>query len=492
MLDGLQGDEFNRRSAFRDERGYMYFGGVNGLNIFHPDSLRENSFKPPVVFTDFKLFNRSVDFRGTDAPLHQHIASIGKEGIILSYRESVISFEFAALSYIVPENNRYRYYMDGFDKEWNEVGNKREATYTNLDPDSYTFMVQGSNNDGIWNEEGVKINITILPPWWKTVWFRVLMAIIAVSIIIALYYYRLNQLIRQKETLGEMVKTRTLEIEEKNQMLQKQAEELGEINTRLEERQQQIEEQAGKLREQADELSINNQTLTRLNATKDKFFSIIAHDLKNPFASILGFCEILSSRYSSYDDKKRLYLIEIIERSANNIYKLLENLLQWARSQTGGISFSPESFHLDEAMITVQDLLDESLAEKGLTLVNNIPRNYKIFADKNMINTVIRNLLTNAIKFSESGEIKIEAKRENGSSRISITDHGIGIRKEIRDKLFEVDRSKSTEGTRGETGTGLGLIICKEFVEKHEGIIGVESEPGRGSTFFFTIPDQKA
>lgn len=484
--DGLQGNEFNRRSFFKDKEGFMYFGGTNGFNVFHPDSLKRNTFIPPVVLTDFLLFNKPVKIGDNDSPLKSHIGD-AKE-ITLSYKHTVITFKFAALDYLAPGKNQYKYFMKGFDEDWHEVGNKREVTYTNLDPGKYIFKVKGSNNDGTWNDEGVSLVINILPPWWQTIWFRFLVIIIAISLIIGFYYYRLHQLNRQKHSLQQMVKQRTREIEEKNAILLKQTDELNEINTILEERQQRIEEQAEELRTQAEKLSSTNNTLLTLNATKDKFFSIIAHDLKNPFSSILGFCEVLSIRYDKYDDTKRKHLIGIIDRSAQNVFKLLENLLQWSRSQTGNIKYTPEEFKIEEVIENILLLVDTSLTEKGLKLSYNVPKNLKIYADKNMIHTVIRNLITNSIKFSEAGEIKIEVGDFDSYTKISVIDTGVGIRKEMIDKIFEIEKSKSTEGTRGEPGTGLGLIICKEFIEKNGGKIGVESEFGKGSVFYFTLP----
>ena len=484
--DGLQGDEFNRRSYFKDSEGHIYFGGTNGYNVFHPDSIKNNSFIPPVIITDFQLFNESVVINEKGSPLKNHISVTDQ--ITLTYKQSVITFTFAALNYLAPEKNEYKYLMEGFDEKWHSVGNKREATYTNLDPGKYVFRVIASNNDGLWNETGTSIKITILPPWWQTILFRILSVIFITSLIISFYYYRLNQLNRQKKLLQQKVKQRTHEIEEKNAILIKQTNELNEINAVLEERQQRIEEQAEELKTQAEELSISNTNLVKLNATKDKFFSIIAHDLKNPFSSILGFCEVLELRYDQYDDVKRKHLIGVIDRSAQNVFKLLENLLQWSRSQTGNINYSPEEFNLLDITQNIYGLSENAMIEKGIKFNFKIPKDLTLYADKNMIYTVIRNLVTNAVKFTELGEITVEAEEKDNHILISITDTGIGIRDEIIDKIFEVERSKSTEGTRGEDGTGLGLIICKEFIDKNGGTIDVKSKVGKGSVFYFTLP----
>ncbi len=479
VQDGLQGNVFNRWAYFKSSTGEMYFGGLNGFNVFHPDSINDNSYIPPVHITDFLLFNKPVIIGAKGSPLQKHISQT-KE-LVLNYDQSIFTFRFIALNYIFSEKNQYAYIMEGFEKDWNYVGNKREATYTNLDPGKYTFRVKASNNDGIWNEKGVSLQIVILPPWWMTAWFRILAFLLVLSSLIGFYLMRVSSLNKQKGQLEKLVKERTREIEEKTTILYKQTNELNESNVLLEERQQQIEEQS-------EELAVSNEKLLTLNATKDKFFTIIAHDLKNPFSSILGFCEVLLFRYEKYDDSKRKHLIGIIDQSAQKIYKLLENLLEWARSQTGNIKYTPEEFEIEEMIRDIIVLVDNSLNEKGLKISYNIPKDLKIYADKNMIYTVIRNLVTNAIKFTEAGEITVEAKEDDFQTKLSVIDKGVGIRPEVLDKIFEIEKSKSTEGTRGETGTGLGLILCKEFIERNMGTIGVESELGKGSIFYFTIP----
>jgi signal transduction histidine kinase len=227
----------------------------------------------------------------------------------------------------------------------------------------------------------------------------------------------------------------------------------------------------------------------QLNSTKDKFFSIIAHDLKNPFNTILGFSELLSTKYHKLSEEKKLKYSEVIYDSSRNIYSLLENLLQWARTQTDKIAFEPIVFDLKQIVDQNIMLLKENLTDKKITVSHNIKDECKVYADRNMINAVIRNILTNAIKFTNiNGEILINSIEKNGLIEVSIKDNGIGMSEEEIGKLFRVDVNFSRNGTGGETGTGLGLILCKEFVEKNGGIIRVESKPQEGSNFLFTLP----
>jgi ligand-binding sensor domain-containing protein len=188
VKDGLQSNDFNINAVCESRSGELYMGGVNGFNIFNPARLRDNPYVPPVIITDFQVFNKPVKIGGSDAILQKQITET--EALKLSYRESVISFRFAALNYISPEKNEYAYKMEGFETEWNYVGTKREVTYTNLDPGTYTFRVKASNNDGIWNHEGVAIKVIITPPWWKTLWFQGLLFAFIITGIVLIYKIR--------------------------------------------------------------------------------------------------------------------------------------------------------------------------------------------------------------------------------------------------------------------------------------------------------------
>jgi PAS domain S-box-containing protein len=229
--------------------------------------------------------------------------------------------------------------------------------------------------------------------------------------------------------------------------------------------------------------------LRELNATKDKFFSIIAHDLKHPFNSILGFSNLLTTNLHKYNQEKIMEFVQIINISAQNAFNLLGNLLEWSMVQTDNIDFKPEIFILESLVIdTIKITAGNSLA-KNIHVSYEIKETIQIFADRNMINTVLRNLLNNAIKYThKNGTVKIIALTEENTVKVSVRDNGVGINSEKIDKLFTISEKISTQGTDAEKGTGLGLILCKEFVQKNKGRIWVESEIGKGSEFFFTLP----
>jgi ligand-binding sensor domain-containing protein/signal transduction histidine kinase len=448
--DGLQGNEFFRASIVTRKSGTILAGGTNGFNLISPHKYSENRTIPQVVITDFHLFNAKVKIGDKNSPLAKHISETRK--MTLSYKQSVITFYFAVLDFSNPDKNQYAYRMENFDKGWIYCGDRKEATYTNLNPGRYRFHVKGSNNDGIWNEDGTTMDITITPPWWKTKLALASFIFLILICLFSFYYYRITQLKRQKSLLENLVMKRTHEIEEKT-----------------------------------SELAATNEKLILLNATKDKFFSIIAHDLKNPFTSILGFCDILSRRYDTFNDTTRIQAIQVINESSKKIFQLLENLLQWARSQTGNIQYAPQEFIINEVVEANLLLVKTIASQKKLEMRKNIENEITVYADRNMVDTVIRNLLTNAIKFTESGYVGIEVIQGNNSTEVKISDTGVGINNDKLEKLFVVGGAISTRGTRGESGTGLGLAICNEFIKKHGGTISILSTPGKGTTFSFSI-----
>ncbi len=238
-----------------------------------------------------------------------------------------------------------------------------------------------------------------------------------------------------------------------------------------------------------EELENIKSTLEKVNSTKDKFFSIIAHDLRNPLGNFRTTTKLLFDSYDDFQEEERLEFLEVIKNSADNIYSLLENLLEWSRAQRGSIEFRPDNFDLYYLIENNISLLRLSASNKRVTLKNNVKFSTYLFADINLITTIIRNLISNAIKFTPTdGEIAIGITSNENENIISIKDSGVGMNQDTLNKLFRIDTNFSTLGTSSERGTGLGLILCKEFVDLHNGKIWAESEFGKGSTFFFSIP----
>ena len=402
--------------------------------------------------------------------------------------------------------------MEGFDKDWIYCGNKKEATYTNLNPGKYIFRVKGSNNDGIWNNTGTALEITITPPWWKTNYAIVCFILLIICSFFGIYYYRVNRLQEQKKLLEKLVNERTKElaqkneivfeanlllkerqeeIEQKNLRLIEQAAVLNETNTLLEERQMQIEEQSEELAAQKEELQIQRDHLNELNGTKDKLFSILGHDLRSPFSAILGFSDLLLNKFRGYSQEKIESHLIIIKDAARDTLTLLNNLLEWSRSQRGILHLEPSELLVSEVLGSELRVLRQQGDRKEIELeLSVLGSEYIIEADLNIISTVMRNLISNAIKFSnKNSTVYITLDYQNKESlTFSVKDKGVGMNKEKIKSLFNTGINKSTRGTAGEKGTGLGLLLCADFIEKHKGEIWAESEIGEGSTFYFSIP----
>ncbi len=242
------------------------------------------------------------------------------------------------------------------------------------------------------------------------------------------------------------------------------------------------------LKDTNKKLTISEYNLKELNATKDKFFSIIAHDLKNPFQSLLGFSETLYNNRSELSEEQINEYTRLMYESSQNLFNLLGNLLQWAKSQLGSVNLSPIKLNLSDSVDDVLSLFGTSAQKKSIQIENQADKNIVIIADKHVISTVLRNLISNAIKFTNiGGNITISSYDENNKVRISVKDNGKGISEEDIEKLFKIDQTYSTRGTENESGTGLGLILCKELVTQSGGEITVNSTLGKGSTFEFTM-----
>tara|TARA_R110002020_G_scaffold305608_3_gene521448 strand:+ start:3133 stop:6624 length:3492 start_codon:yes stop_codon:yes gene_type:complete len=442
-FDGLQGDEFSRYSVLKTQKGELLFGGMNGFNLFDPEQLNTNPYAPPVYITDFRLFNQSVDFREADSPLQKDITVT--DSVVLSYKQNVFTFEFKALNYTHPEENQFAYILEGFEEDWNYVGSQRNATYTNLSPGTYLFRVKASNNDGVWNETGTSLVLIVTPPFWKTAWFIALSTLLVIGLLILAYNWRVRAIKAQNLQLENTVKERTTMLNHAN-------------------------------------LELKN----HINE-KDKLLSIIAHDLRNPFSSIIGYMELLEEEYEDTGNTEHLENIQYLLNVSRNTHNLLENLLNWAVKETKLFEIKAEVIQVCELIETASAMVASQADYKKIKLDKSCSENIFVLADQNMILTVMRNLISNAIKFSNhNAKIEILVLEKLGEVIISVRDHGTGMDEAMLKGIFSKSNHQK-RGTLGEVGTGLGLVLCQEIIEKHEGEIWVASRLGEGSTFSFSL-----
>ncbi len=460
--DGLQGNEFSQGAFHKGLNGQFYFGGVNGYNVFYPEKITRNPYLPPVVITAFKIFN-------SNAPLNQSI--LETKEIRLSYRDSVFSFEFAALNYIGTAKNQYAYKIEADEDRWIQLNDKREITFSRLSPGMHKFQVKGSNNDGLWNNQVASIKLIIEPPFWLTWWFRILAIIAMMAGILLLYKLRVRTYKRQREKLRIEVLERTREIREQSTI---------------------IEDKNKLLEISYQGLKKSEEDLLELNATKDKFFSIISHDLRNLMTALLGPADLLANSYEALtEDQKRSYN-KNIDKSVNQLNDLLMNLLHWARSQTGKLACKPRKIDLNEIVSDTITIHRLTAKKKAIEISADLPENITAYADKDMATFIIRNLISNSIKFTgPDGMIRLTAEVKDDWIEVAVIDNGVGISEEAAMFLFKVGMTHTSKGTANEKGNGLGLVLCKEFAEKNGGRIWFErpdTGDGKGSIFRFTLP----
>lgn len=461
--EGVQSSQFYWGSGLTDNRGNIYFGGVNGYNVFHPDSIQSMSMAPHVLITDIQIFNESVGVGEiiNGRTLLSKSVNYSKR-IELSYLDNVISFEFAALHFLAPHMNNHAYMLEGIDKDWVYIGNRRHVTYTNLPPGEYNFLVKGSNNENEWSSEIASLKLIISPPFWQTLIFRVITIFALITLIFLFYRVRMHRINVRNRILEVKVRRKTNDLHREIEYRKKVEDTL--------------RESEGKLKE--------------LNASKDKFFKIIAHDLRNPVNVSLGFSELLSKNYKSFDDAKKEKFINSIYQATSNINNLLENLLQWSLSQTDRIKISPSEQDIDDVLKTNLLLLEENIESKEISVELRSTAEQKVLVDPDMLETIVRNILTNAIKFTpKRGNIYIQTRDISDTHvEVMFKDSGVGMSAEQIDGLFKIQEAGSTTGTDGEKGTGLGLLLCHEFIEKNKGEIWAESEENKGASIFIKLP----
>lgn len=384
--DGVQATESNVKAFFESHDGEMFFGGVNGFNSFYPDQVRDNPQPPPVVITDFQLFNEPVKIGG-GSPLPRAIHST--EALALSYQDYVFSFEFAALSYTLPDKNQYAFKLEGFDRDWNyRNASNRFATYTNIPPGQYVFQVKGSNNDGVWNETGASLAITITPPWWETVWFRGGAIVVGVGLVAGAFRWRVNTIEAQKRQLEVRVAQRTEELHLTNEQLQQEI----------------------IVRKQAEE------DAAAANRAKSEFLANMNHELRTPLNAILGFTQVMRRAPGRLPEEQEN--LEIIARSGEHLLALINDVLDMAKVEAGQTSLNRQSFDLYQLLDDLEALFNLRAKEKGLrfTIENAPDLPPYIHADEGKLRQVLINLLGNALKFTEQGKVTLWVRSSAGEN----------------------------------------------------------------------------
>lgn len=438
--DGIQSMDFNRASSLVAANGTLYFGGINGFNKFNPKHIKENARLYPTIITNFKIFDQDITVCDTinNRVILKKSISETKE-ISLSYRENFFTIEFASLDFTSPDKNEYAYRMEGIDQNWNQLGNRHEATYTNLEPGKYLFKVKSTNCNGFWNNQEVQLSIIITPPFWKTPWMKTIYLFIFFGIIYLAYY-----MIIHNENLKNQVKIERLELQ--------------------------------KAKEVSD-LKIN-------------FFTNISHEFRTPLTLLVGPLESLINKQGN-DAATKKYL-SLMYKNAQQLNRLITQLLDFRNLEEGGLKNEPS---VDDMMLIIRSVFDSFIF-----LANQRSIDFSLKCDleslickfdHDKLEKILLNLISNAFKYTpDGGTISVIAKKDSIEQAmiIDVEDTGMGISPESMTNLFSVFYKGKDQKAYMSESTGIGLSLTKSMVEVMSGKIDVKSELGHGSIFSITLP----
>lgn len=445
--DGLQGKEFIITAHAKNKQGWMFFGGVNGLNYLKSDSLRMRLDVPHVYLTGLKIFNKSVQVGEENSPLTADLPDL--KTLVLQPDQSVFSLDYVALEYQRPKNNRYAYFLEGFDKEWNFVGTQRTATYTNLSPGSYIFKVKATNSDGVWGENPVELRIEVLPPWYRTWWAYLLYFMALVAVV-----YGFMREIQIREAFKTDIRLKEIEKE--------------------------------RIRE--------------LEQIKTSFFTNISHELRTPLTLIISPIEKYFLKNASIP-KEQVGRLQSIHQNAQKLLRLINQLLDLSKIEAGKQHPVIAKHDMISQLVHILQGFESYAQQKQIKLKYEFPvDSLWVYYDSDILEKCLSNLLSNAFKHTpEDGKIGVELDLEQvfiGTEShvrqvtLRVLDTGRGISEAHLPHVF--DRFYQIPDAVQVVGTGVGLSLCKELIQLHRGDIQVKSKLGEGSAFIFNFPVELA
>jgi two-component system, sensor histidine kinase ChiS len=427
--NGLAGNIMSKPVIHASANGKLFVGSTEGLAVFDPGHLLENTLVPGVYLTDLKVFNKSVSIDPQGSLLTSHIH--GAKALQFGYKQTMFALDFAALNFRNSDANQYKFKMEGFDQDWIDAGSLRSATYTNLNPGHYRFVVTGSNNNGVWNQLGASIDIYVEPPPWRTWWAYTLYGAFVLAI---LYVFVRSQRLK---VLFE---------------------------------QQKVEQ------------------LQAINKLKDEFLANTSHELRTPLNGIIGIAEALIDDEDAKLGERVLAQLRMIAQSGRRLSNLVNDILDFSRLRHKGFELKVRSINVVNLCNSVVSMTLPLARKKNLQVFCELPEDLpRVAADEERLEQILYNLIGNAIKFTLQGHVRIMARVENERVYISICDTGIGIPETDLKSIFDSFSQVKGDAAREFEGTGLGLAVTKNLVELHNGRITVTSTLGVGSEFTFDL-----
>jgi len=488
-VNNLKTMEFNLGSGTKLGTGEIVMGSINGFNIINPAYLNYNRNSPQIVFTGLQLFNKPVTLKSRNSPLKKTLLT-SKE-LTLDYTQSVITISFAALDYTSPENNKYAYFLTGFDQEWNHTGNSHTASYTNLNPGTYHLKVKAANNDGIWSGKEASLIIHIKSPYWMTWWFKFAVVFLLGAAMYRFYQYKLFFERKQKARLTTLVRLRTAKISDQALRLHQLNEDLVKNTKSLKQLTIELTEQKAQERNARLVAESAQKQADAANSAKSTFLTTMSHELRTPINGVMGMASLLTETTLSEEQKE---YTDAILNSGQSLLSVINDVLDFSKIESGNIELEYHSFELRKCVEDVFELFGHKILESGIDLLYLIeePVPAYVVADSLRLRQILINLVGNAVKFTHQGQVLVRITSgsitENDLNlRFIISDTGIGIPENQQKNLFKAFHQLDSSTTRKYGGSGLGLVICERLVKLMGGRIEVDSKPGTGTTFSFEI-----
>ncbi|TLX74595.1 hypothetical protein E9993_11780 [Labilibacter sediminis] len=487
--DGLQGNQFFMQSVLKTSEGELFFGGTNGFSSLNPSSFQLNKVKPKVLLTDMIIGNKKINSK-TDTSILKQKLEFTKEVRIKWKKRLNLELHFLAINYTFPYKNRYAYKMIGFDSEWKTTdAYARKALYNYLDPGEYTFKVIASNNDGLWNYEGNTLKIIVEPPFRKTIWFYLLLTLFAGVIVVLIIIIRERKINHDREVLKAKVKERTKIIEDQYEELETQKEELQYQNEELYMHRNQLEKL---IEERTIDLIAAKEKAEKTDKLKTLFLENLSHEIRTPMNAIVGFSSLLGDPTLTEEEHGKF--IDLITNNCNSLLLLIEDIIEFSMIESDQLRVSFTSFPINNIINNIYSSFDIINDNDHIEiLINNSleSNNYELFSDEFRIKQILTNLMNNALKFTEQGQVEIGLRKNAETIQFYVKDTGPGIPERDQDRIFDRFIKLEKDHYNAKRGLGLGLSISKRLAQILGANISLISHLNSGSEFILSFPMEK-